>query len=79
MRDEPEGDGMKQLAERAKTQEGARDAAFHRYHQFELVVGALQIAIVLASVAVVTRVTALALGAGAVGVIAAIYALLEAV
>ena len=75
MRDEPQGDGTKQLAERAKAQEKARDEAFHRYHQFELVVGALQIAIVLASVAVVTRITALALGAGAMGAIAAAYAL----
>jgi hypothetical protein len=79
MRDEPQGDGMKQLAERAKAQEAARDEAFHRYHQFELVVGALQISIVLASVAVVTRVTALALGAGVVGAIAAGFALLVAI
>jgi len=56
MRDDPQGgDGMKQLGERAKGQEAERDAAFHRYHEFELVVGALQIAIVLASVSVVTR------------------------
>jgi hypothetical protein len=78
MRDEPQTDGLKQLAERATAQETARDAAFHRYHEFELVVGALQIAIVLASVAVVTRITALAMGAGAVGVIAAVYGLLVA-
>lgn len=78
MRDEPEGDGAKQLAARAKAEEAARDAAFHRYHEFELVVGALQIAIVLASVAVVTRITALALGAGAMGLIAAAYALFVA-
>jgi len=74
MRDEPQGEGAKQLAERAHAQEVARDAAFHRYHEFELIVGALQIAIVLASVAVVTRITALALGAGAIGAIAAVYA-----
>ena len=76
MRDEPQGEGMKQLAERAKLQEAARDEAFHRYHEYELVVGALQIAIVLASVSVVTRVLALALGAGAMGAIAAVYGLL---
>ena len=64
MRDEPQADGMKQIAERAKAEEIARDEAFHRYHEFELVVGALQIAIVLASVAVVTRILALALAAG---------------
>lgn len=70
MRDDPQGgDGMKQLGERAKGQEAERDAAFHRYHEFELVVGALQIAIVLASVSVVTRVTALAFGVGVIGCI----------
>jgi hypothetical protein len=78
MRDEPQGDGLKQLAERANAQEKARDEAFRRYHEFELVVGALQIAIVLASVAVVTRITALALGAGVVGAIAAVFGLMVA-
>jgi hypothetical protein len=74
LRDDPQGgEGMKQLAERAKGQGAARDQAFHRYHQFELVVGTLQIAIVLASVAVVTRIVALAFGAGAIGAIAAVY------
>ena len=75
MRDEPGGDGMKQLAERARRAEAARDEAFHRYHEYELVVGALQIAIVLASVAVVTRVMALAVGGavlGGLGVVAGI-------
>jgi len=72
LRDDPQGgEGMKQLAVRAKGQEGQRDIAFHRYHEFELVVGALQIAIVLASVSVVTRIVALALGAGVMGAIAA--------
>ena len=40
-----------------------------------MVVGALQIAIVLASVAVVTRILALAVGAGAIGAIAGGFAL----
>ena len=78
MRDEPQREGMKQLAERAKRQEATRDEVFHRYHRFELVVGALQIAIVLASVSVVTRVLALALGAGAIGAVAAACGLLIA-
>lgn len=73
MRDEPNGDGMKQLGERAKAEEAARDLAFHRYHEFEIVVGALQIAIVLASVAVVTSITALAIGAAAIGLLAGIF------
>ena len=75
LRDEPGGDGMKQLADRAEAQKAARDEAFHHYHNYELVVGALQIAIVLASVAVVTRIVALAFGAGAIGAIATVYAL----
>jgi hypothetical protein len=78
LRDEPQGEGMKQLAERAKGNQAARDAALHRYHELELVVGALQIAIVLASVAVVTRIAALAIGAGAVGAIAAGFGLFMA-
>ncbi len=75
LRDEPGGDGMKQLAARAETHRAARDEAFHRYHEFELVVGALQISIVLASVAVVTRMLALAVGAGAIGALAAGFGL----
>ena len=41
----------------------------------KLVVGALQIAIVMASVAVVTRILALAVAAGIIGAIAAGFAL----
>jgi hypothetical protein len=78
LRDEPGGDGMKQVAERAEANKAARDEAFHHYHQFELVVGALQIAIVLASVAVVTRIVALAIGAGVLGAVAAAFGLFVA-
>jgi len=75
LRDEPGGDGMKQLMERAKIEEHDRDEAFHQYHEYELVVGALQIAIVLASVAIVTSVPTLAVAAGAIGVISAVFGL----
>ncbi len=75
LRDEPGGEGMKQLAERATAHQTAREEAFHRYHEMELVVGALQISIVLASVAVVTRILALAVGAGVFGAIAAGFGL----
>jgi Domain of unknown function (DUF4337) len=71
LRDEPGGDGMKQIMERATAEQESRDHAFHRYHQLEFVVGALQIAIVLASVAVVTTVPALAVAAGVIGAAAA--------
>ena len=75
LRDEPGADGMKQLAERAEHEAEERNHQFHLYHQFELVVGALQIAIVLASVAVVTRVRVLATVGGAIGGLAALYGL----
>ena len=78
MRDEPGADGMKQLAAQADTHRAARDAALHRYHQYEIVVGALQIAIVLASVAVVTRMLALAVGAGVIGAAAGMFGLFVA-
>ena len=79
MADEPKtGDGAKQLLERAKGLEHDRDHAFHVYHQFELSTGALQIAIVLASVSIVTRVRALTFAAAALGVGAAVFAALVA-
>jgi hypothetical protein len=68
MRDDPKGgEGMKQLAARAQHQEGERDEAAHRYHNYEYSVGALEIAIVLASVSVVTRIRGLTYGALAIG------------
>ena len=76
MRDDPEGgEGMKQLAVTAQRQEVERDEAAHRYHNYEYAVGALEIAIVLASVSVVTRMRALTYGAAAIGGIAAIGAI----
>jgi hypothetical protein len=79
MNDDPKaGDGRKQLMEKARTSEATREAAFHRYHFFELAVGGLQISIVLASIAVVTRVTALAWGAAALGLAAGAFAVLTA-
>lgn len=67
--------GRKQLMEKAKQSEHARDHAFHRYHFFEMVVGGLQLAIVLASVSVVTRVNALAALAIVLGLGAAVLGL----
>jgi hypothetical protein len=71
MRDDPQtNEGMKQIAVLAQEQEVVRDEAFHRYHNYEYAVGALEIAIVLASVSVVTRMRPLTLGAGVVGALA---------
>jgi hypothetical protein len=80
MDDDPQaGNGRKQLTDKAKASEAGRETAFHRYHYFELAVGGLQIAIVLASVSVVTRVKALAVGAGILGVAAGAFATLTSV
>ena len=70
--------GRKQLMEKAHASEEMRQAAFERFHLFEAVVGALEIAIVLASVSVVTRVRQLAIGAAVLGVVAALFGLSEA-
>jgi hypothetical protein len=75
MRDDPKGDGMKQLAEKAKKQEYDRDHAFHLYHGYEYAVGALQISIVLASVSVVTRMKPLTIAAGLIGLAAGVFGL----
>ena len=74
MRDEPAtGDGMKQLREKAKGQEEDRELAFHSYHGFEHTSSVLEISIVLASVSVITRIRALGVAAGAVGLLACGY------
>jgi hypothetical protein len=72
MRDDPQGgEGMKQLAVKAQQQEVERDAAEHRYHNYEYAVGVLEIAIVLASVSVVTRIRLMSIAAGVIGALAA--------
>lgn len=73
--DDEKSRGRKQLSAEAKEIEHLRDIAFEEYHKFERVVGALQISIVLASVSVVTRMRTLAIVAGAVGGVAALYGL----
>ena len=76
LRDDPQGgEGMKQLAARARAQEIVRDEAAHRYHAYEYAVGALEIAIVLASVSVVTRVRPMTIGAAVIGGLAAVASL----
>ena len=75
MRDEPNGDGMKQLKAKAEHEEHERDHAFHSYHGYEYTSGALEISIVLASVSVVTRIRGLGIAAGAIGVVACAYGL----
>ncbi|HKM65369.1 MAG TPA: DUF4337 family protein [Acidisphaera sp.] len=73
LRDDPEhGEGMKQLRARAEAQTELREASLHRYHGLETVVGMLQIAIVLASVSIVTSIRTLAWVGGGLGALAVI-------
>src|ERR1044072_2578119 len=58
---EPEtGEGREELMARAKEAEKKRDRSLAAYHHYELASGAVQIAIVLASAAIVTGMMALA-------------------
>jgi hypothetical protein len=70
---EPETqEGRKELAGRAKSAEKIRDRSLAAYHHFETASGALQIAIVLASAAIVTSTMLLAwigVGLGVVGIV----------
>jgi Domain of unknown function (DUF4337) len=77
LRDDPAHDnGMKQLLATAARHEHAARHALHREHGFAGAAGALQIAILLASVSIVTRMTALRWGAGVIGALAIAFGLL---
>ena len=66
---EPETqEGRKELAARAKAAEEKRDGALAAYHTFELASASVQIAIVLASAAIITGFMALAWLGGALGI-----------
>jgi hypothetical protein len=67
---EPETqEGRKELAARAKVAEGKRDRALAAHHHFELASGVMQIAIVLASAAIITGVSVLVWIAGLLGIV----------
>jgi hypothetical protein len=67
---EPEtGEGRQELATRAKNAEDLRDRSLAAYHHYELASGAVQIAIVLASSAIITGTMVLAWIAGGLGVL----------
>ena len=72
---EPETrEGRKELMDRARETEKKRDYKLAAYHHFELASAGFQLAIVLASAAVVTGVIVLAWVGGALGVIGAVLA-----
>jgi hypothetical protein len=62
-------EGRKELEERAREAEHARDLSLAQYHHYEIASAALQIGIVLASASVITSMAVLAWIAGAVGLI----------
>jgi hypothetical protein len=63
------GEGLKELRERAKTQEEERDLSLAKYHNYELASAAFQVGIVLASATLITGIVQLAWFSGALGVI----------
>lgn len=66
MDSEPETkEGRKELVERAKAAEAVRDKAGKKHYRFELASGSFQIAIVVASAAIITGISAMLWGAGA--------------
>jgi hypothetical protein len=74
--DPKEQDGRKEIRARAEQFERESNAAFARYHNYELASAAYQIGIVLASAAVITGMMALAYGAAGVGLIGLTFAAL---
>jgi len=67
-RSEPStGEGIEQLAERAKHAGEERDHSLAKYHNFELASAAFQVAIVLASATIITGMMTLAWFAGVLG------------
>ena len=69
--DSDRGNGGKQILARAASETAARDKSLHRYEWFELITSAIQIGIVLGSVAVITRLPLMLwLGAG-LGIVSA--------
>jgi hypothetical protein len=67
---EPETrEGRKELVARAKASEAKRDRAMAAHHHFEVASGIMQVAIVLASAAIITGVSVLVWIAGALGIV----------
>ena len=76
--DSDRGNGGNQIQARAAAETKARDESLHRYEWYEIATSALQIAIVLASVSIVTRLPAVTWVGAGIGVLAAALAALVA-
>jgi len=73
---EPEtGEGRKELMERARKAEVVRDRSMAAYHLFEYGAAAFQVAIVVASVSIVTGMPMLALGGLVLGALGTLFGL----
>lgn len=70
------GEGRKELQQRAIEAGHKRDLFTEKYHHYEIASAAFQIAIVLASVYIVTTVVYLLWGAGLLGVIGAVFSVI---
>jgi hypothetical protein len=74
---EPETrEGRRELAERARTAEAKRDRSLAAYHHYEVASAAVQIAIVLASAAIITGMSAFVWVAGALGIVGVVFCLI---
>jgi ABC-type multidrug transport system fused ATPase/permease subunit len=74
---EPETqEGRKELSARAKAAGEKRDRALSAYHQYEVASAAVQIAIVLASAAIITSMAWLAWIAGALGLVGVAFSVI---
>jgi len=69
------GPGTRQIQENAKEQERELAHALHKYHLYEYASAALQLAIVLASAAVVTQFASVAIAGGVLGGLACLLAI----
>jgi hypothetical protein len=74
--DSERGNGLKQIQARSEAESRQRDTALHKYEWLEIVTSALQIAIVLGSVSVVTRLPRVAYLGAALGAVSAGLAVL---
>ena len=78
LEDSDRGNGSKQILARAAAETHERDHDLHRYEWYEIVTSALQIAIVLASVSVVTQLGSVLLVGLGIGGLAALLGVLVA-
>ena len=76
--DSERGNGARQIQARAASETEQRDVALHKYEMFELVTSALEIAIVLASVSVVTQLGGVLIAGIAIGAATAAFGALVA-